>query len=607
MSWPASLGVGVLTAIVAGLVAGLVANQAVGWYRMSSFEGASGYFVVFTALLGAIAGLILGIVVTRLLGRAPDAGFLKALGLSQAIVLVVAGGVAAVSRLLADVPPTLNGRELVLAVELQWPEGKSPADLPASSEWSVRLSALSGRTARVSQAGPLWREDARLDGGRWVVPGAVDVFTSRGRRMLSFEPDSMVGEGFIVPLPGRPGSRELEWSEWLPSRRDAAPDPGRFHYRFRVVPDDQPIRTETVGPFEIAMIASGFGMGGEDATSVHWYASSQFQVRYRDQPVVIQHRDEDSGAIAPFDRMDAVTVVSGPQPALLLQLDAASGTGPWYLVVAGAEALRVEPVATGSRMVPAPPLTADATIFAAARDRPVLRGRIDRTSLSQPGPYLFQTAVLDTRTLSLRPFDRDGMDQAIDRIPPLGIAPDGLSFVRLTWTNDGERYGFVVVDLDGRDPYDVPVDPSRVRLVEIDQVDPAWLLHYFAWRRGADGRDRLVPREGVTPLPYRGVRSPVDRSGYREYRVSPATEGLRAAMVDFLVAEFSGERVPPAEDAFSHEVRIGGASVHVSWRAEDAHVGVWMDRGGDTRLVDTIADRFDSALATGRYDGLFSP
>ena len=34
----------------------------------------------------------------------------------------------------------------------------------------------------------------------------------------------------------------------------------------------------------------------------------------------------------------------------------------------------------------------------------------------------------------------------------------------------------------------------------------------------------------------------------------------------------------------------------------DAHVGIWMDRGPDTRLIADIATRLDAALATGRFD-----
>jgi hypothetical protein len=98
-----------------------------------------------------------------------------------------------------------------------------------------------------------------------------------------------------------------------------------------------------------------------------------------------------------------------------------------------------------------------------------------------------------------------------------------------------------------------------------------------------------------------------DGTGYREYRVAPAQESLRAALIDFLVLEFDGERQPAEPDAYAHEVRIGDAVVHVGYDEGDHHVGVWMDRGVDSALVATIAARFDAGLATGRYDASFDP
>jgi hypothetical protein len=60
MSRLVSIFVGLLTAVAAGLEAGFVADLCVGWYRVSSFAGASGYFV-FIGLFGAV-GLAMGIV-----------------------------------------------------------------------------------------------------------------------------------------------------------------------------------------------------------------------------------------------------------------------------------------------------------------------------------------------------------------------------------------------------------------------------------------------------------------------------------------------------------------------------------------------------------------
>ena len=50
MSWLASIAIALLTAAVGLMLGGYLASLAVGWYRVSSFEGGAGYFVVGLAL-----------------------------------------------------------------------------------------------------------------------------------------------------------------------------------------------------------------------------------------------------------------------------------------------------------------------------------------------------------------------------------------------------------------------------------------------------------------------------------------------------------------------------------------------------------------------------
>ncbi len=43
-----------------------IANACVKWYRISSFEGASGYYVVGLAMLGALGGFVVSMLTARL-------------------------------------------------------------------------------------------------------------------------------------------------------------------------------------------------------------------------------------------------------------------------------------------------------------------------------------------------------------------------------------------------------------------------------------------------------------------------------------------------------------------------------------------------------------
>ena len=161
LSWFSSLAIALLTGLVALLAGGVVADWCVGWYQISSVEGASGYFVILVALLSGGAGTIVGLLIARAVAGVPAMNALKAAGLAVAAVLFVAGGVAGAARLLADVPPELDGERLYLLVELRWPAGERPPD-PDHGQGIVRLGTLSGSTMRREEAGPLfWRTRGR--------------------------------------------------------------------------------------------------------------------------------------------------------------------------------------------------------------------------------------------------------------------------------------------------------------------------------------------------------------------------------------------------------------------------------------------------------------
>ncbi|MEP6833634.1 MAG: hypothetical protein ABJB74_09575 [Gemmatimonas sp.] len=119
MSWTSSIVIAALTAIFSAIVGGLIAARAVVWYRISSFEGGSGYFTILIALGAMIAGLVIGLVVARLIAAGASPGFVKALGLSWLIAAAIGGAAAATSRALADIPPTIAGEALMERVP-QW-------------------------------------------------------------------------------------------------------------------------------------------------------------------------------------------------------------------------------------------------------------------------------------------------------------------------------------------------------------------------------------------------------------------------------------------------------------------------------------------------------
>ncbi|MBV6521277.1 MAG: hypothetical protein MNPFHGCM_01411 [Gemmatimonadaceae bacterium] len=610
MSWLSSTLAGLACGTVGLLAAGWVANMAANWYAFSPREGEAGYFVVLMALLGFVVGIVAGIVASRVVAAGPSPGLGKALGFGQLATLGAVAVVGGAARLLADVAPKLNGQTLLLAVELRWPIGSmlpAPAD---TGEWWLRLSAASGGRARASAKGPLWREDARQESGRWVVPGAVEVFTSRGQRLISVEPPGIVPAGFMVPLPGYPKAKHLEWSEWLP-KGDGQQQ--AMSYRFRVVPSDQPIRVERAGPFTISTIAQTFSEVADGNASPRYSARARFAIRLRDTPVTIERTAGEAAgsgqpASARYEAFDAVALLGGAQSSLLVQVGPAPGEGVCYLLRDDGDTLVTQYVSSCASAPWAQQLTSDPADFAPASTPPEPEGRLDRATFAAAGLFLFRDAVLDTRTSTVHKLARDETQRVLENIPPLGVSPDGRTFARLGYGGDGDDHVLYVRDIVTGATSVVPITNTHLGAYEYATLDPSWLTHYFVWRPELGGGNSLVARRDAVPLPPRGYLQ-VDPD-FREYRIYRAKRALRTALIDFLVAEFQAEPAPGKEDDFSRDVLIDGRSVSVSFSGsegegsnpDETYVGVWMERGTDTRLVETIAKRVDAALATGQFN-----
>src|SRR6185369_12832296 len=109
MSWIASILVALLAGAIGLVLGGFIASHAVSWYRISSFEGGAGYFVVGMALLGFAAGFLIGLVSSRVVAASAHPGAWRAIGWSQLIVIGIAAIIAGIARFNADVAPKLNG------------------------------------------------------------------------------------------------------------------------------------------------------------------------------------------------------------------------------------------------------------------------------------------------------------------------------------------------------------------------------------------------------------------------------------------------------------------------------------------------------------------
>jgi hypothetical protein len=233
MSWLSSFFVAILTGIVAAVAGGFVAAGCVEWYHISSHEGGSDLFSLAIGFFSGIGGFAAGLILSRFIGSA----FLAGLGICAGGTLGVAGVAALIAYGLADIPPTLNGHALDLIVEFRLPKGAPDPSASPTGKETIELYARNpwNLTPRKTKQGTLQIAEAKQVEGRWIIPGSVWIFTTRGPRgvSISFEPTH--GFGFELEFPRHPGQQYQQWSEWLPRTMAGKPWPDtEMSYRFRI-------------------------------------------------------------------------------------------------------------------------------------------------------------------------------------------------------------------------------------------------------------------------------------------------------------------------------------------------------------------------------------
>ena len=591
MGWLASIVVALLSGVFALFGAGTVASLAVDWYNISSFEGGSGYFVIGMALLGLLAGSVIGLVVSRVVAARPQPSFLKALGASCGAIALVLAVIAGGGRLLADVPPEIDGETLFLQVELRWPQDGLPAPGSLPGVGYLRLGASSGSVVRKQEDGPLFTEDALLVDGRWIVPGAVWIFTSRGERLLQ----ASIGEkdlgAFLVPLPAHPGSAEQQWSDWLPHAASGQPPlPDQLTYRFRVARTSEPLRTTRIGGFEIQTIVSGVNTTSD---AEGFSAAATFRILHRGQPLA---GGGDAGAVA---------IVGGERTALLVERRQQGQSEGCAFIRDGDDHPTIAPIGPCSLPIELRPLTSDQAVFIDARDTRHPTGWVDSHTLKRPGLFLLNNYVADTRSLTFRSFTQT-LEPYPASMPPLAVSPDERSFAWFAHDGSEDKPVLGITDTTNSRSYTVAIDRGRMRFNEYHRLDPAWVAHHFEWRRGPDGADVLAARETFEPFPYRGDLTLAKPGEYMSYTVRPGTQKLRSAIVGLLVSEMKGERLPDRLDGYEQRVQVDGKLLLVTVIETSNYVAVSMDYGqSDAEFMKRVAATLDAALATGKYDGAF--
>ncbi len=294
MTWLTSFIAALLSGVAGLFLAGFIANACVSWYHVSSREGASGFYVIFMSIGGGIAGFIIGLIAARIAVGQFGGGFGKELGAALGVVLVIGGISALLARVFADVPPEIDGRDLVLEVEFRFPNTQRGDQPPtAEGEWDHTFASLSGHTSRKRESGKILSESARFENGQWIVPTTVSLFTERGGRSVSIAPkNAKESFGFLLPIPRRPGKEFLEWSAWFPRQQaDGKPWPAdKMSCRFRLqktVPPPPPKSNDELQAEKNAEEEAEFNAIPGDAPIETWFRYTAYQQPLTDRALQV--------------------------------------------------------------------------------------------------------------------------------------------------------------------------------------------------------------------------------------------------------------------------------------------------------------------------------
>lgn len=336
---------------------------------------------------------------------------------------------------------------------------------------------------------------------------------------------------------------------------------------------------------------------------------SSYALRYHGQPFKFTGKSGMYGQdTVEYDWMNSLITFPSAEPVVVVNVGDPINSSFYYLVREVNGAAVAEFLAAGSGGVSAqwldPPdesqRVANITLH---------RGRMEGGRYLLLGDY----TVLDTQTLKSYTFTYSPGASFNQFKPPMEMSPDRRSFVRWGYASEDNHPALIVYDFVASSSYFLQLDRAIHRYHDWEEVDLAWLHHYFEWKKGDGGIDRLVAREGVTPLPYHGKISNSGSDSYREYRLQPVTPGMKDTLAAFIEREMGGVRQPPAPQFGSDVIvfKVGEGIVFVS--DHEDHASVYSDRDAYSsaksspsgRAVEAIGRRFDEALQTRKYDHLF--
>jgi len=197
------------------------------------------------------------------------------------------------------------------------------------------------------------------------------------------------------------------------------------------------------------------------------------------------------------------------------------------------------------------------------------------------------------------------------------LAAAGIDYSRADQAR-AQAHGLLVVDIAKGTATELRADRNRLRFVEPDDVNVAWVKHHFSWQPDSAGVARLVPRERFTPWPSRArMRQPSPNKWQLEVRRIDATAFIAVLRrrlerePGVQVADASTQSHPGLDIALSgwtlQATAYGAGSRYADshWLGASAKYGAPGQSAADCEpALRRLSVLIDAGLATGRHDAL---
>jgi MFS family permease len=186
------------------------------WTNASNREGAVGYFVIGLGLVGALLGLVAGLVWYA--RSAPGGEKLRQLGQGALGMAVFAAVVAAAIWAWAqshETPVLYNGNtQASLLLEFRMAQAAAPAG--SARQW-LNVEVTTAKTRPVALVLP---DEVRQEAAQLIVPAVQEPLIRAGNRLVVARLSLPTGERhevFMPRMPRRPDPK-AGWSDWVSPR-----------------------------------------------------------------------------------------------------------------------------------------------------------------------------------------------------------------------------------------------------------------------------------------------------------------------------------------------------------------------------------------------------